>query len=127
VLSDGTFDLEIAAEIGDRIQIRIRDTANNEILLEEKPFTSADGQYVVFDSRANKFTNIEGLGIEIEAGTFSAAVQVGVIAENNPAVLAAMPDGRLSSETDPFGASTTYGYVSIGVFFYEVNRRIYLR
>ncbi|MBU4405659.1 MAG: Ig-like domain-containing protein [Candidatus Aminicenantes bacterium] len=90
-LSDGSFDLQIAALISDTLLITVKDLAGNEIVVDPGPFTSADGKSAVLDSKACSFITSEGLGLVIEAGTFSAPVMVRVEAETNLQNLAVAP------------------------------------
>ncbi|TFG44122.1 MAG: hypothetical protein E4H48_00965, partial [Syntrophobacterales bacterium] len=89
--STGSFSLKIKASISDILIITVRDLAGNEIVVDPGPFTSADGKSAVLDAKACRFITSQGLGLAIDAGTFSAPVTVRVEAESNAQNLAVAP------------------------------------
>ncbi|NIN34178.1 MAG: hypothetical protein GTO60_03360, partial [Gammaproteobacteria bacterium] len=90
-LSDGSFSAEIEAIDTDRITIKVRDTAGNETVLAAKLYVSADGKQVIMDSRGGEFISREGLGIRVEAGTFTGSTRVGLSDVSTDSTLAPPP------------------------------------
>ncbi len=90
-LSDGSFSAAIEALFSDSITITVIDGAGNETLLANKPFTGPDGKQVVLGMGAGEFTSSEGLGIKIEAGTFSEPVLITLSMITDPTAAAPMP------------------------------------
>ncbi len=70
--------------------------------------TDEDGKSIVVGSKASEFINLEGIGIKIEEGTFSGAVQVRIEEEKNGNLLAPVPEGyqRLKSVNVDFSGMT---------------------
>jgi RHS repeat-associated protein len=92
-VNGSAFDVDILADLSDKIRVVIRDEAGNETELPEKPFVSADGKRVIMDERAWDFINEHGLGIKIEAGTFDGVAEVGLDVELDMTSLAQVPPG----------------------------------
>jgi len=89
--TDGSFDTQIKASIGDKIIIKIIDSSDNEIVIDPGPFKSEDRKSAVMSTEAAEFINTEGIGIKIEEGTFSAPVVVRIEEETNLQNLAPVP------------------------------------
>ncbi|MCP5048207.1 MAG: hypothetical protein GY940_13630, partial [bacterium] len=92
-LSDGSFELSIAATLEDNLKITMIDQSNNITELAHKPFESEDGTRVLMDERGGEFINIQGMGIKVEPGTFTGKVNVGIAQITGTDTIAPLPEG----------------------------------
>ena len=117
VLSDGSFELSIEANVGDNLTIRIIDSSGNILDVKSKPFVSNDGRSVILGTEAYEYITPDGYGIKIEEGTFGGFVTVGLFEETNPLVLSDMPNGfsRLKSLSVDLGGLSILKNIKISI------------
>ncbi len=91
-LSDGSFELDIRAELTDHLIIKIIDQQGNEYSLE-RPFTSADGRAIVIGAEGGEFLSAQGIKVNIEEGTFTGSTVLRVEFPDDPATPPLLADG----------------------------------
>ena len=75
VRSDGSFDVIIAASLSDKLEIRIRDAAGNETVVQVGRYQNADGT-VGIGPEGGVIEAANGMKLTIAAGTFPAGSAV---------------------------------------------------